>query len=90
MVKDPSDKISEVAGKSLDAMTVTSAGDSIKVCLPGTRGAQKRILLSDLAGHIVATASGVEECFDFRAPAGNVYLVNTVCAARSLSRTIRL
>ncbi|MBD5415569.1 MAG: hypothetical protein HDR46_04685 [Bacteroides sp.] len=89
-VKDPSDKISEVAGKSLDAMTVTSAGDSIKVCLPGTRGAQKRILLSDLAGHIVATASGVEECFDFRAPAGNVYLVNTVCAARSLSRTIRL
>lgn len=89
-LKDPQDKISEVAVKSLDAMTVTTAGDTVKVCMPGTEGASKRILLSDIDGRIVAATTGTEECFNFRVPAAGIYVVNTVCAARSLSRTVRL
>ncbi len=89
-LKDPQDHISEVAVKSLDAMTVNTAGDTVTVCMPGTEGASKRTLLSDIEGRIVASATGSGECFDFRAPAPGLYVVNTVCAARSLSRTIRL
>lgn len=89
-VKDPQDNISEVAVKSLDAMTVSTSGNTINVCLPGTEGAGKRILLSDIDGRIIASANGTDECFSFRAPAAGIYVVNTVCTARSLSRTIRL
>ncbi|MDE6513533.1 MAG: hypothetical protein K2L05_05050, partial [Muribaculaceae bacterium] len=65
-------------------------GDTVKVCLPGTEGAGKRILLSDIEGRIIASAAGVSECFNFPAPAAGIYVVNTVCTARSLSRTVRL
>lgn len=83
--------ISEVAGNALDQMSV-SAGEnlSVKVCLPGTAGASKRMLLSDLSGRIVDSANGSDECFTFRAPASGIYVVNTICAGRSMSRIIRL
>ncbi|MDE6536144.1 MAG: NPCBM/NEW2 domain-containing protein [Muribaculaceae bacterium] len=89
-LSDPESNIGEVAANSLDGMTVSSAGLSVKVCLPGTEGAPKRMLLSDLGGRIVDSAKGSDECFTFRAPAPGVYVVNTICAGRSMSRIIRL
>ena len=88
---EPEMKIGEVAANSLDNMTVSAAGNlKVKVCLPATDGASKRMLLSDLSGHIIDSATGTDECYTFRAPAPGIYVVNTICAGRSVSRTIRL
>lgn len=89
-LSDPETSIGEVAANSLDAMTIAADGLSVRVCLPGTEGAPKRMLLSDLSGRIVDSASGSDECFTFQAPASGIYVVNTICAGRSYSRTIRL
>lgn len=90
-LSDHETNIGEVAANSLDAMTVTAAEDlTVKVCLPGTEGASKRMLLSDLSGRIVDSATGSDECYTFHAPATGIYVVNTICAGRSYSRSIRL
>lgn len=72
------------AAEALDKMSVSVDGDIITVCVPGTLGADKRVLLSDIAGRVVAEACGTDECFEFAAPKNKgVYFVNTICAARS-------
>ncbi len=82
--------ISEVAGNALDQMTVAADGLNVRACLPGTEGASKRILLSDLSGRIVDSATITDECATFTAPAPGIYVINATCAGRSLSRTLRL
>lgn len=78
--------IDEIASDNLTNMTVTDLGDEIKVCLPGTEGASKRLLVSDLEGHVLAEADGVDECFTFTRPASHsVVIINVVCGGRAHS-----
>lgn len=77
------------AAEALGEMTVAVVDNAVRVCLPGTHGAAKRVLLSDVEGRVVAEACGTDECFEFAAPGNKgVYFVNTICAARS--RTAKL
>lgn len=72
------------ASKSLEKMTVSLQDDTLRVCLPGTAGATKSLMLSDVYGHIIANAVSSDECYSFPAPASKgVYLVQTVCAAHA-------
>ncbi|MCM1309964.1 MAG: NPCBM/NEW2 domain-containing protein [Bacteroides sp.] len=79
------------AAEALGDMTVSVDGTAIHVCLPGTEGASKRLLLCDVEGRVVAEATGADECFEFSA-AGlkGVYFVHTTCAARSLAAKLAL
>lgn len=79
------------AAEALGAMTVSVDGDAVNVCLPGTDGVSKRLLVSDIDGRVIAQATGVDECFTFSAPkTRGVYFVNVVCAARSESVKLTL
>ncbi len=90
-LNDPELGINDVvASKALDNVTVATADSTVTVCMPGTEGTAKRLLLSDLEGRVVANASGVAECFALKAPANGVYVVNAVCAARSISQKVAL
>lgn len=72
------------AGESLKAMTVTDEGSVLKICLPGTEGVAKRVLVSDIEGRVLASVSGEGECFETERPAGGqVVVVNAVCAGRT-------
>lgn len=83
--------INEVAvSKALDDVTVSTSGDSVTVCMPGSEGVDKRLLVSDLEGRVVANCSGSGECFTLNVPVRGVYVVNMVCAARSVSRKVVL
>lgn len=88
--KDPESGITEAAADATAKMIVTATGGNVTVCLPGTAGAEKRMLLSDTEGRVVATSSGVDECFSMKAPCAGVYVVNAVCCSRSVSRTVRI
>ncbi|MCM1348501.1 MAG: NPCBM/NEW2 domain-containing protein [Firmicutes bacterium] len=71
------------AGKALSDMTVTDNGDSLNVCVPGTEGVAKRILVSDVEGRVLASASGSEECFTINRPHSKVVVVNAICAGHT-------
>ncbi len=74
-----------VASKALDGMTAVADSTGVRVCLPGTDGVAKRLLISDLDGRVVANANGNDECFTFSVPAKGIYVVNATCAGRSHS-----
>lgn len=88
--KNPQSGIGKAVAEATGNMSVTTAGGKVNVCLPGTMGAAKRMLLSDTEGRVVATSSGVDECFSMSAPSPGVYVVNAVCCSRSVSRTVRI
>lgn len=78
--------IKEVAAaNALDNMTATVKGDTVKVCLPGTEGVAKRLLVSDIDGRVLAQAEGVSECYELPLAHKGVSVVNAVCAGRSHS-----
>lgn len=81
---DPQAGITKVLTEALGNMTASVAGDSINVCIAGTKGADKRVLVSDIEGRVVASASGSAECFSFK-PAVKmpIYVINATCAGRS-------
>lgn len=76
--------------RALDRLTVTTDGDTVSICLPGTDGTSKRLLISDLEGRVHANATGSNECFTLQAPARGTYVVNVICAGRSISQKITL
>lgn len=79
------------ASEAMDNMTVEVSGSAVNVCLPGTHGASKRILLSDVQGRVLAATTTGAECAALAAPAApGVYVVNAVCAGRSVSQKITL
>lgn len=69
--------------EALDNMTAIFDGNGLTVCLPGTDGATKRLLVSDPEGRIHAAAEGPEACFEipFSGKKG-AYIINVVCAGR--------
>lgn len=74
------------ASAALTDMTVVDNGTALEICLPGTEGVSKRMLVSDFEGHVLASATGNGECFVTARPAGqHVVIVNVVCAGRSHS-----
>ena len=68
------------------AMTVAAGQDKITLKCPGTKGQRKRVLISDLSGHVVASANSTDTAITLplTAPKG-VYVANVVCAGRSQS-----
>lgn len=66
------------------SIKVTTQKDAVCVSCKGTKGVTKRILVSDILGRVVSSASGKGEYFELpvQAPQGN-YVVNVVCAGRS-------
>ncbi len=63
---------------------VETDGNILKIVLPHTAGANKRILVSDLKGRVVAESSGVDEEFCFYGLDKNdVYIVTAVCNCKS-------
>ena len=74
------------ASKALGNMTAKVKGDEVHVCLPGTAGVGKRLMVSDIDGRVVAHAAHSEECFTLPLPSlHGVYIVNAICAGRSHS-----
>lgn len=88
--KDQSGIDEVVASKSLSNMTAVAEGDSVRVCLPGTDGVNKRILVSDVEGRVLANASGLGECYDLPVSAKGICVVNAICAGRSHSLKLTL
>ncbi len=86
------DGIAEIgASKAMENMTVEVNGSTVNVCLPGTDGASKRILLSDVQGRVLGATTTDAECAALAAPAApGVYVVNAICAGRSVSQKITL
>lgn len=88
---NPQSGIASVITDAVSRMTVNVTDSEITVCVPGSDDADKRILLSDLRGCIVATADGKAECFTLPRPAANgVYVINCTAAGYSHSLKVTL
>ena len=86
---DPNVGISSTQANA-DVRVVAQPGQ-VQVTAPGTQGQSKRILVSTLAGQVVASATSGAETVSIpvRAPKG-VYVVNTVCNGRASSTKVKL
>ena len=86
---DPNVGISSTQANA-DVRVVAQPGQ-VQVTVPGTQGQSKRILVSTLAGQVVASATSGAETVSIpvRAPKG-VYVVNTVCNGRASSTKVKL
>ncbi len=76
-----------IDGVSADASAnfkVSTANNEVSVSCPATDGASKRVLISDLAGRIVAQATSTAESIvlPLRAPQG-IYVANVVCGGKA-------
>jgi len=78
--------IDDIAAGALDNIVVTAAGgNSVGISMAGAGATGKRLLLCDLYGRVVDNASGTSDHFSLQAPGHGVYILNIVCAARSMS-----
>lgn len=77
------------SAKSGMNVSVKTSRSGIRVSCPGTDGQTKRILVSDTAGHVVASARGTKENFVLPIKAGSgVYVANVVCSG--VSRSVKV
>lgn len=76
--------IADVSTKAEADVLVSAQPGSVQVTCPGTQGESKRILVSDLSGRVIASATSKDESvtLPLSAPKG-VYVVNTVCNGRA-------
>ncbi len=83
--------IRAIAAGALEQMTVSASDGVVTVCLDGTEGASKRVLVSDLEGRVIGSATTADACVSIpvNAPAG-VYVVNVIGSGRSHSAKVRL
>lgn len=90
--KDPDDSgIQAIAAGALEQMTVSAANGVVTVCLDGTAGASKRVLVSDLEGRVVGSATSAEACVSVPVSAASgVYVVNVISGARTQSAKVIL
>lgn len=87
--QNPDASIGIAAGEALDNMTVERVGNDLKVCLPNTGNASKRLIVSDTEGRVVAAATTTDECAYFNLDnRSSVYIVNSICKGRSHSAKI--
>lgn len=87
--QNPDASIGIAAGEALDNMTLERVGNELKVCLPNTGNASKRLIVSDTDGRVVAAATTSDECAYFNIDnRSNVYIVNSICKGRSHSAKI--
>ncbi len=74
----------EILESDLARMTVTPGKGMVKVCMTGTGGAQKRVVLSDLEGRVIGAASGTETCFDIPVSVvSGAYIARVVCQGKT-------
>lgn len=83
------DGINATTGEAAPRVSVLPGG--LQVTCPGTQGRSKRILVSNLRGQVVATATGKDDTITLpvRAAKG-VYIVNCTLEGRSTNTKIRL
>ena len=81
--------IQEVGVNGNGKLSVSAKNGAVKVCLPAA--GSKRVLVSDIAGHVLATATSADQCITLpvNAPKG-IYVVNVVCNGRSQSVKVTL
>lgn len=83
------DGIASVITDAVSRMTANVSDSEITICIPGSGDSNKRILLSDLKGHIVANASGTNECFTLPKPeVPGIYIIN--CSAAGYSHSLKI
>lgn len=90
--KDTGDSgLKAIADGALEEMTVSAADWVVTVCLNGTEGASKRVLVSDLVGRVVGSATSSSACVNVpvRSAAG-VYVVNVIGGGHTRSVKVRL
>ncbi len=78
------DGITQLTGD--ECPTVATGQNGVTVTWPGTAGLDKRVLISDLKGHVLTADNNSRESFTLPTPAtAGVYIVNVVCNGRSQS-----
>lgn len=80
--------ITEIGSSSeaLDQMTVNTDNGEVTVCMPGTGGASKRILVSDTEGRVYGSSTTNDECVTFNLNSRKgIFVVNAICNGRSHS-----
>ena len=83
------DGINAATGKATPRVSVLPG--SLQVTCPGTQGRSKRILVSNLRGQVVATATGKDDTITLPVhTAKGVYIVNCTLEGRSTNTKIRL
>lgn len=83
--------IADVTTDAIGKMTARTEGNEVTICMPGTEGATKRLLISNMQGNIIAAASTQSECHTLKLNATKgVYVVNAVCGGRAHSVKITL
>lgn len=79
-----SKKITGIAPIEDNEVYVEANGETILVTVPGTSGVNKRVLLSDIEGRVVAEADFCDEAYRFDGiRQGRVYILSVVCNCKS-------
>ncbi len=88
LVDEASAGIESIEAASAGAMKVTTSDSKVSVSIPGTAGASKRVVVSDVSGRVVGVATGADETvtLDVNAVPGSVLMVRviTLGTARTL------
>ncbi|MCH5179347.1 MAG: NPCBM/NEW2 domain-containing protein [Prevotellaceae bacterium] len=78
------------ASKALSNMTATIEGDKVRICLPGTAGVNKRLLICDFDGRVLANTTNNNECITLSVPVHGAYIIHAICAGHSHSIKLAL
>lgn len=81
--------IQNATSTSCNLNIIPETGKGITISAPGTQGIAKRILVSDAAGRIVATANPTSETTTINLPVG-IYVVNVICNAKASSNKVQI
>lgn len=88
---DVPDGIRAISAGALQQMTVSAENGAVKVCIPSTEGVSKRILVSDIEGHVIGSMTSSSACVSVPCSAApGVYVVNVLAAGHTQSAKVIL
>lgn len=68
---------------------VKAAGDGVSISCPGTAGLEKRVIVSDMGGRVVASTTSRDEEISLTLPAPRgIYAVSVTCGAQATARKV--
>lgn len=68
---------------------VKAVNDGVSICCPGTAGLEKRVIVSDMGGRVVASATSHDEEICLTVPAARgIYAVSVTCGAQATARKV--
>lgn len=90
--KDTGDSgLKAIADGAFEDMTVSAADGVVTVCVKGTEGASKRVLVSDLGGRVIGSATSSSACVTVPVhAAAGVYVVNVIGGGQTRSVKVQL